>query len=314
MFPQLLAVVAIFLLHDAICDVVPGDRPRTRQLGPHHGLPRRRARREHLPDVRLLQHVPRRSTRPRRSTAPATRASSSRSSCAWSRRSSPSSACCRSSASPSEFVDRQRRAHRPGQPDPRRRALLRSWRSSGRENWSVFAAGAVIAARAGDGAVPLPAAVHRRRPHPGLGEGLGHDRAGHAAGSNGPGRARRGCCRTTTAPACTPRSRWRSATTARLRVRVPAGWGRAARVWLRSIQDGEPRYEPCTSVGRGGRLGLVGGAHDGHQSGGPVPLPAGGPGRARRSPTAGSRQRGRRTGGGRRGFRRGWSESCATGA
>ena len=37
--------------------------------------------------------------------------------------------------------------------------------------------------------------------------------------------------------------------TARLRVRVPAGWGRAARVWLRSIQDGEPRYEPCTSGG-----------------------------------------------------------------
>jgi alpha-glucosidase len=37
--------------------------------------------------------------------------------------------------------------------------------------------------------------------------------------------------------------------TARLRVRVPAGWGRAARVWLRSIQDGEPRYEPCTGGG-----------------------------------------------------------------
>ena len=36
---------------------------------------------------------------------------------------------------------------------------------------------------------------------------------------------------------------------ARLRVRVPAGWGRAARVWLRSIHDGEPRYEPCTSLG-----------------------------------------------------------------
>ena len=34
-----------------------------------------------------------------------------------------------------------------------------------------------------------------------------------------------------------------------LRVRVPAGWGRAARVWLRSIQDGEPRYEPCTALG-----------------------------------------------------------------
>ncbi|MET4135174.1 glycoside hydrolase family 13 protein [Pseudarthrobacter sp. PvP090] len=37
--------------------------------------------------------------------------------------------------------------------------------------------------------------------------------------------------------------------TAWLRLRVPAGWGRAARVWLRSIQDGEPRYEPCTNGG-----------------------------------------------------------------
>ena len=37
--------------------------------------------------------------------------------------------------------------------------------------------------------------------------------------------------------------------TARLRIRVPAGWGRAVRVWLRSIQDGEPRYEPCTNGG-----------------------------------------------------------------
>ncbi|HEX9226244.1 MAG TPA: glycoside hydrolase family 13 protein [Arthrobacter sp.] len=34
-----------------------------------------------------------------------------------------------------------------------------------------------------------------------------------------------------------------------LRVRVPAAWGHAARVWLRSIQDGEPRYEPCTALG-----------------------------------------------------------------
>lgn len=34
-----------------------------------------------------------------------------------------------------------------------------------------------------------------------------------------------------------------------LRVRVPAGWGRATRVWLRSIQDGEPRYEPCAGLG-----------------------------------------------------------------
>ncbi|BCW65811.1 alpha-glycosidase [Arthrobacter sp. NicSoilB4] len=34
-----------------------------------------------------------------------------------------------------------------------------------------------------------------------------------------------------------------------LRVRVPAGWGRAARVWLRSIHDGEPRYAPCSNLG-----------------------------------------------------------------
>ena len=34
-----------------------------------------------------------------------------------------------------------------------------------------------------------------------------------------------------------------------LRVRVPARWGRATRVWLRSIQDGEPRYAPCTGLG-----------------------------------------------------------------
>ncbi|XAS64606.1 glycoside hydrolase family 13 protein [Pseudarthrobacter sp. So.54] len=34
-----------------------------------------------------------------------------------------------------------------------------------------------------------------------------------------------------------------------LRVRVPAGWGRATRVWLRSIHDGEPRYEPCAASG-----------------------------------------------------------------
>ncbi|MCB5273790.1 Maltodextrin glucosidase [Arthrobacter sp. SO5] len=36
---------------------------------------------------------------------------------------------------------------------------------------------------------------------------------------------------------------------ARLRVRIPAGWGPATRVWLRSIQDGEPRYEPCAALG-----------------------------------------------------------------
>ena len=36
---------------------------------------------------------------------------------------------------------------------------------------------------------------------------------------------------------------------ARLRVRVPAGWGRATRVWLRSIQDGEPRYDALHRLG-----------------------------------------------------------------
>lgn len=36
---------------------------------------------------------------------------------------------------------------------------------------------------------------------------------------------------------------------AMLRVRIPAGWGRASRVWLRSLHDGEPRYAPCTNLG-----------------------------------------------------------------
>ena len=58
MFPQLLAVVAIFLLMSAIARLVPGDRPQHAHR-PDHGLPRRRARREHLPHVRLLQHDPR---------------------------------------------------------------------------------------------------------------------------------------------------------------------------------------------------------------------------------------------------------------
>lgn len=35
----------------------------------------------------------------------------------------------------------------------------------------------------------------------------------------------------------------------RLRLRVPAAWGRAARVWLRSIHDGEPRYDPARDLG-----------------------------------------------------------------
>ncbi len=64
-------------------------------------------------------------------------------------------------------------------------------------------------------------------------------RAGHAGAAAAPRRLR---------PA-RPAAGVRSGTTARLRVRVPAGWGRATRVWLRSIQDGEPRYEPCTDVG-----------------------------------------------------------------
>lgn len=36
---------------------------------------------------------------------------------------------------------------------------------------------------------------------------------------------------------------------ARLRVRVPAAWGRATRVWVRSVQDGEPRYDAARSLG-----------------------------------------------------------------
>ena len=35
----------------------------------------------------------------------------------------------------------------------------------------------------------------------------------------------------------------------RLRLRVPAVWGRPARVWLRSIHDGEPRYDPARNLG-----------------------------------------------------------------
>ncbi|CAN7218172.1 glycoside hydrolase family 13 protein [Arthrobacter sp. LjRoot78] len=37
--------------------------------------------------------------------------------------------------------------------------------------------------------------------------------------------------------------------TARLRMRVPAAWGHAARVWVRSVQDGEPRYDAARSLG-----------------------------------------------------------------
>lgn len=35
----------------------------------------------------------------------------------------------------------------------------------------------------------------------------------------------------------------------RLRIRVPAGWGRPSRVWLRSLHDGEPRYTSCADIG-----------------------------------------------------------------
>lgn len=35
----------------------------------------------------------------------------------------------------------------------------------------------------------------------------------------------------------------------RLRLRIPAVWGQATRVWLRSLQDGEPRYAPADSLG-----------------------------------------------------------------
>jgi len=36
---------------------------------------------------------------------------------------------------------------------------------------------------------------------------------------------------------------------ARLRLRVPEAWGDASRVWLRSIHDGEPRYQACVNLG-----------------------------------------------------------------
>lgn len=37
--------------------------------------------------------------------------------------------------------------------------------------------------------------------------------------------------------------------TVRLRVRVPQGWGPASKVWVRSIQDGEPRYDAAIRLG-----------------------------------------------------------------
>ncbi|YCH05912.1 glycoside hydrolase family 13 protein [Arthrobacter sp. alpha11c] len=35
----------------------------------------------------------------------------------------------------------------------------------------------------------------------------------------------------------------------RLRLRVPQGWGPASRVWVRSVQDGEPRYDSAIRLG-----------------------------------------------------------------
>ncbi|NQD87345.1 glycoside hydrolase family 13 protein [Paenarthrobacter sp. CM16] len=37
--------------------------------------------------------------------------------------------------------------------------------------------------------------------------------------------------------------------TVRLRIRVPQGWGPASKVWVRSIQDGEPRYDAAIRLG-----------------------------------------------------------------
>lgn len=37
--------------------------------------------------------------------------------------------------------------------------------------------------------------------------------------------------------------------TVRLRVRVPQGWGPASKVWVRSVQDGEPRYDAAIRLG-----------------------------------------------------------------
>ncbi|MFJ5958467.1 glycoside hydrolase family 13 protein [Paenarthrobacter sp. NPDC092416] len=37
--------------------------------------------------------------------------------------------------------------------------------------------------------------------------------------------------------------------TVRLRIRVPQSWGAASRVWVRSVQDGEPRYDAAIRLG-----------------------------------------------------------------
>ncbi|MEE2568769.1 glycoside hydrolase family 13 protein [Pseudarthrobacter sp. J64] len=37
--------------------------------------------------------------------------------------------------------------------------------------------------------------------------------------------------------------------TAQVRVRIPLAWGTATRVWVRSVQDGEPRYDAATNLG-----------------------------------------------------------------
>ncbi|UKA50762.1 glycoside hydrolase family 13 protein [Arthrobacter sp. FW305-123] len=40
--------------------------------------------------------------------------------------------------------------------------------------------------------------------------------------------------------------------TVRLRVRIPQGWGPASKVWVRSVQDGEPRYDAGIRLGSAG--------------------------------------------------------------
>ncbi len=143
------------------------------------------------------------------------------------------------------------------------------------------------------GPVPLPAALHRQRPHPGLGEGLGMTGLGTQQGTVWPDQARWGRCRTTTGPACMPRSRRRSATRPCCGSGFPpAGDAPPGSGSVRST-TASPAMSPA-QLGRGGRLGVVGGGHGGHQPGGPVPLPAGGPGWAHGARRRRARQRGRR--------------------
>ena len=85
-----------------------------------------------------------RSTRPPRSTAPATRASSSRSSCGWSTPILAVVGLLSFIGIVQRVRDRQRRAHDPrSRPSPSACILVANQRYA---DWSVFAAGAVIAA------------------------------------------------------------------------------------------------------------------------------------------------------------------------